>query len=358
MIDVRAATNAPSVELFLDGESLGRREPAGRLIADWCVPYRPGTLIAVAYNENGLAVALDERRSFGEAVAPRVEDEVYEICIFLSLRAGRGGPPPWENANRRTTCRNGRGAAGGLDNGDATDTEPYSAGSRRMFGGKLLAIVRADAGKTPVLNAEFDRADIPVRKIELTFAGERYLARLLPENATYGDIEWRVTDAAGIDSPLASLRTEEGGRSATLIPRGDGEVYVRCSVRNGRDHAAFISAVSRTLSGYGKPFLDPYAYVSGGLYDASNVPMTNGNERGVATLRGEESHVGFRDLDFGPYGSDTFAIDLFPLESDPFTFEVWEGMPPEGGRKIADLPYDLGSVGTPTRKRAMRCPCV
>jgi beta-galactosidase len=77
MIDVRAATNAPSVELFLDGESLGRREPAGRLIADWCVPYRPGTLIAVAYNENGLAVALDERRSFGEAVAPRVEDEVY-----------------------------------------------------------------------------------------------------------------------------------------------------------------------------------------------------------------------------------------------------------------------------------------
>jgi beta-galactosidase len=121
-------------------------------------------------------------------------------------------------------------------------------------------------------------------------------------------------------------------------------VYVRCSVRNGRDHAAFISAVSRTLSGYGKPFLDPYAYVSGGLYDASNVPMTNGNERGVATLRGEESPVGFRDLDFGPYGSDTFAIDLFPLESDPFTFEVWEGMPPEGGRKIADLPYDLGSV--------------
>jgi hypothetical protein len=34
MIDVRLATNAPRAELFLNGESLGRRELNGRLIAD------------------------------------------------------------------------------------------------------------------------------------------------------------------------------------------------------------------------------------------------------------------------------------------------------------------------------------
>ncbi len=88
------------------------------------------------------------------------------------------------------------------------------------------------------------------------------------------------------------------------------------------------------ISGVGESFLDPYAFLSAGLYNAANVPLTNGNERGVATLRDGESHVGFRGLDFGAYGSDEMTLPLFPLDKAPFPFEIWEGMPAEGGEKL------------------------
>jgi beta-galactosidase len=293
------------------------------------VPCRPGELTAAAYDAEGRVVARDCRRSFGEAVSPRVEAEAYGDLYFFTVTAPDEAGNPVENANRRVNVTVKGGELLGLDNGDATDAEPYQTGSRRMFNGKLLAIVRAEGDRTPELRATFDADDIPVRKIELTRDGLRFAARLLPENATCGDCRWRAADAAGIDSPLADLRVEADGRRAVLLPKRDGEVYVRCSVASGADHAVLISAVSVTLAGYGKPKPDPYGYISGGLYNAS--------------LRGAESHVGFRDLDFGPYGSDTFVIDLFALEGDPFAFEVWEGMPEEGGRKLADLTYDLGS---------------
>ena len=49
-VDVWPCTNAASVELFLDGESLGRprRDPDKGATVSWQVAYRPGTLRAVA----------------------------------------------------------------------------------------------------------------------------------------------------------------------------------------------------------------------------------------------------------------------------------------------------------------------
>ena len=72
--------------------------------------------------------------------------------------------------------------------------------------------------------------------------------------------------------------------------------------------------------------------------------MDNGNERGVATLKTGESHVGFQNLDFGDFGSDTFDLPLFAMENEPVPFEVWEGMPLGGGVKLADFAYGLGSI--------------
>jgi len=97
------------------------------------------------------------------------------------------------------------------------------------------------------------------------------------------------------------------------------------------------------FAGYGKPFLDPYSFISGGLYSLSNLPMTNGNERGVATLRDKESHVGFADLDFGPFGSDEITMGLYPLSDAPFPIEIWLGMPGDG-RKLCTVTYSEGTV--------------
>jgi beta-galactosidase len=344
MVDVRVCSNAPYVELFQDGQSLGRQSLLGRLTANWRIPYRPGVLKAMAYDEAGALLCQAERRSFSEAVSLHIQDDVYGELHFFTITAQDAQGNPVENANRRVYVSVNGGTLLGLDNGDATDFEQYQTDNRRMFSGKLLAIVRAEPEKAPQIAARFCEQDIPARKIELVKTGWEVTARLFPKEASFNDLAWRVTDAGGIDSPLAGFEVSKDGKSVTLLPKGDGQAFVRCSVKNGRNHAAFISALAFTITGYGRPFLDPYGFVSGGLYNDSNVELTNGNERGVATLRDGESHVGFRDLDFGDYGSDEITLPLFPLGKEPFTFEVWEGMPLSGGVKICDLSYDLGSV--------------
>jgi beta-galactosidase len=343
-IDVRVCTSAPKVELFLNDQSLGTKELNGRWLADWQVHYQPGTLRAVAYDEKGSVIAQATRQSFGDAAELRVDCQRHGALTFAAITAVDGLGRPVENANCRVQVAVEGGALLALDNGDSTDREPYQSPSRRLFSGRLLAIVQSHGEGDPHIAAEFDREDIPIRKVELVCNDTEITARTYPPDATHHELIWRLTDAAGIDSPLGVLTVAEDGRSATVLPKGDGTVYVRCSPTNGRAHPAFVAVWPLTFSGLGKPFLDPYGFLSGGLYTDSNAALTNGNERGVATLRDGESHVGFRDLDFGDYGSDEVTLWLFPLEKEPFPFELWEGMPRENGVRICTVLYDKGSI--------------
>lgn len=372
IVDVRVCSNAPSVELYLNGASLGSQSlgartlaaqatgggssggtgSAGRdYIADWRVPYEPGTLRAVARDEAGAIVAEEERRSFGEAACVRLESETIGSLTFVAITAADADGRAVENANRRVRVSVTGGELLGMDNGDAADYDQYTTDNRRLFNGKALAIVKsADAGADARgaarvgVSASFDDEDIPVRKVELAASGYAVTAKILPENATYRDLVWRLTDAGGVDSPLGTLTVAGDGLSAVVTPKGDGEVYVRCCPKNGLDRISLISLCRLEISGMGKPFLDPYAFVSAGLYAYSNVELTNGNDRGVATLRDGESHVGFRDVDFGDFGSDELTLPLFPLQKEPFDFEIWEGMPLEGGELLTVAHYDRGSV--------------
>jgi beta-galactosidase len=356
MIDVRVCSNAPRVELFLNGENLGAAELTGRFVADWRVPYRSGALRAVAYNERGETIAETERRSFGDAERLVLEREVFDGLTFVTITAVDRDANPVENANRRVRVSVRGGELLGLDNGDPTDYDQYITDNRRLFAGKLLAIVKPHGDEPPVVTAGFDERDIPVRKIELAAHGYTFTARIFPPEATYRDLYWRLTDSAGIDSPLGTLTVAEDGKSAVVTPKGDGTLYVRCGVKNGRDHIALFSQLELEISGKGRPFLDPYSFVAGGLYNRSNAELTNGNERGVATLRDGESHVGFADLDFGSYGSDELVLPLFPLSGEPFEFEIWEGMPEEGGERLTTVAWDKGSIWNTYREIVCRLP--
>ena len=281
---------------------------------------------------------------FGDAVKLRLENEIIGELLFTTITAFDLQGNPVENANCRVQVSVENGTLLSLDNGDATDYDQYQTDSRRLFSGKLLAIVKRSGNSIPVIQAKLDQNEVPIRKIELTVDGYQVRAKTFPEHATYSDLYWRVTDFAGIDSQLTTIVVSEDGQSATLKLRGDGEVYVRCSPKNGGNHFAFISMITLQIQGLGKPFINPYELVSGGLYNASNVELTNGNERGVATLKDGESHVGFKDLDFGDYGSDEITLPLFPLNKDPFTFEIWKGMPLEGGEHLSTIYYNKGSI--------------
>jgi len=343
-IDVRIASNAPRVELFLNGKSLGAQEidhkTGTKLTADYIVPYEPGCIKAIAYDETGAVIAEATRHSFGDTESLKLTHTKYGQLTFTEINALDAKGHTVENATNRVTVTVTNGEILGMDNGDSADYDQYKTNNRRMFSGKLLVISK---GENPTITAEIDTTDIPIRKIELTASDNKITAKTYPNNATYNQLTWRLADVSGIDSYLGRLDVNENGMSATLVPKGDGEVYIRCQAANGMPHPSLISLLPIEITGYGKPFLDPYSFISGGLYNISNVPMTNGNERGVATLRDGESHVGFADLDFGPYGSDEITLGLFPLPKENFPIEIWLGMP-GNGRKICTVTYDKGSI--------------
>jgi beta-galactosidase len=154
-IDVLVCSNAPMVELFFNGKSLGKRaldHKNGRddLIAHWQIPYEKGTLCARAYDEDNCCIATEEHSSFGDAASLvlTADREVLRAdgrdLSFVTIRAVDGDGNFVENANLRVEVSvSGVGRLLGLDNGDSTDFDQYKCTSRRLFSGKLLAIIGA-----------------------------------------------------------------------------------------------------------------------------------------------------------------------------------------------------------------------
>ena len=385
IIDVRIASNAPLVALERNGREVGRqdlRQPHFLYTASWKLPYEPGELKAVAYNEEGEVIASSVRHSFGDAARIYVKANQDEVTasgtdlIFLEVSMEDKQGHPVENATNRVDVQvSGAGRLVGLDNGDSTDFDQYKGNSRRLFSGKLLAIIAstlepgiisvevsspglpsqaatfmalpAEPGVTLGRSAQMENEkrpfetgnmdEIPLRKIELIAEGERTFtptrkkiavrAKFYPSNTSYGDLQWRGGSDGGIDSKLATLH--EGQDGVLLTARGDGKFRLRCLSTNGTTSVRLFSELEFQAVGLGKLFKDPYELVSGGLYDHVVGEVGSGNERGVATARGEETQIGFADLDFGANGSDTITIWFFALTSDPYPVQIWEGKPGE-----------------------------
>ncbi len=121
-------------------------------------------------------------------------------------------------------------------------------------------------------------------------------------------MEWSVVTDIGVESNIAKI--ESNGKKAKIIALGDGDFRVRCTSKNGTNHTTLISELEMKATGLGTAYKNPYQFISAGLYDYSKGDLGNGNERGVATSRDGETHVGFRDIDFGTYGSDMITIQF------------------------------------------------
>ncbi|MDQ1003298.1 beta-galactosidase [Neobacillus niacini] len=401
IIDVRVCSNAPKIELQLNGVTIGTHkidhENGTELVGWWKIPYEEGELKAIAYDEKGKVIATDVKRSFGDVkkIGLHMDKETLHAdgtdLIFVEISMEDENGNPVENANNRVHVKvTGAGRLLGLDNGDSTDYDQYKGTSRRLFSGKLMAIVGAtlDPGKIKIevsskglesqtltiesLPAEIQLfegiaaqtqnqelpcvmgivEEIPVRKIEIISESgqlfddtkkEMYIkARLYPENTSYQEVEWSIVTAGGIASNNAKI--EPNGHEARIIALGDGNFRVRCTSKNGTDKTKLISELEFRAEGLGTFYKNPYGFISAGLYDYSKGEVGNGNERGVATARDGETQVGFRDIDFGPYGSDTITIPIFALSSEEYSLQIWEGMPDEEGSELlADVIYQKES---------------
>lgn len=388
LIDVMVYTNEPFVEMFFNGKSLGKKSVDGVYSADWQLNYEEGELHAVAYDKNGNITAEDSTRSFGEtAEICLVPDKISlktdgEDMIFLEISAYDSNGIFVANArNRVNVSVSGAGRLVGLDSGDSTDFDEYKSTSKKLFSGKLLALIKGNksSGKINVSvsseglptaeitlfagEADYPEGasdafeenfvpdcttEIPVRKIELKSSVQRLdpsrknavvKAKILPEGAEY-DIEWSAVTETGVVTNIATVSGNND--SAEVTACGDGKFRLRCSCRNGKTSPEVISELEMEIDGMGSAVVNPYAEtVKGSLYNISNAQLDEVSEGGVKIECGGKNLVGFKNVDFGRVGSDSFEVSIINWHNnDEVKFSLWSGIPNEcGSVKLGDFSY-------------------
>lgn len=236
LIDVRACTNGESVELYVNGRSQGRQfidHAHGRqLQGDWQVHYEPGEITAVAYDGEGREIARESRHSFGEAKRLVLQADRTQLAgdgedmCFVTVSAVDEEGYPVENAmNYVRLSLEGQGRLLGMDNGDSTDYDPYKGCVRKLFNGKLLAVV---ASKPSISSSAGNAKDIaagspPAGSVRITVEGQGVEsagleiavkpAGLRPGSCASEDVSRR---ADSVDESAEGIAGQTGGMDARI----------------------------------------------------------------------------------------------------------------------------------------------
>ena len=357
-VDIRVCSNAPEVELFVNDKSLGRQklthEPhsGNKIFADYRPCYEKGEITAVAYDAEGKEIARECRRSFGDTDSfvvdmQYVPDGDKKGLVFASISAIDRDGNPVENASDYVRVSVSGGTLLGLDNGDSTDYDSYQADLRKLFNGKLLAIIDP-SGSCEDVKISVKRGDfVPVRKIELSVEkGSRNLnencseaivkARIYPEDATDKELVFKALNKNGTPTNIATIDTtgKTGPFECVVKALGDGSFTLRCEAKSGKNVVSVMSVLDFECSGLGRAFLDPYGFIPGSLYTSYIGAVGNGNEHGVASARGDETVITYSGIDFGIEGSDEITVPIFTLNDDAYDIEIWKGIPGEEDAKL------------------------
>lgn len=148
---VHVFTSGDEAELFLNGQSLGRKKKNNfeyRLRWD-SVKYQPGELKVVAY-KNGEPWAEDKVKTTGEPNKLRatldrekiISDGKDLVFVTVEITDKEGFVVPISN-NEIQFSIEGQGEIVATDNGDPTDMTEFPSTERKAFNGMALAIVRS-----------------------------------------------------------------------------------------------------------------------------------------------------------------------------------------------------------------------
>ena len=153
-IDVWLYSNCASVELFLNGTSLGKKALSQRGTKNqyaYTVAYAAGTLVANGYDASGNLIAQDIQYTAGTpaklalssdktAVSTASDDLVYITC---DVQDKNGTLCP--NADNSVTFTVVGGTIIGTDNGHGANVEKFSGSRHSAFSGKCLCVVKHDS---------------------------------------------------------------------------------------------------------------------------------------------------------------------------------------------------------------------
>ncbi|MBN2201449.1 DUF4982 domain-containing protein [bacterium] len=174
-IPVRCYSNCGTVELFLNGHSLGEKNfrDTERLYLEWKVPYAPGTVRAVA-RINGEAVAADSAVTAGVPAKIILEPDRAEIRpdgrdlsfvrVEITDREGRLCPDADPLVRFSVS---GAGAIAGVDNGNPVSHEYFNRDYRKAFHGLCLAVIRSN-GETGEIRISAESDGLQTARVSIT----------------------------------------------------------------------------------------------------------------------------------------------------------------------------------------------
>ncbi|MBQ6362433.1 MAG: DUF4982 domain-containing protein [Lachnospiraceae bacterium] len=151
---VEVYSDQPQVELFLNGQSLGKKKTK-ECKAIFKVKYAPGTLAAASYDAAGKETGRSELTSAAGSYAPVVRPEKSSAApgeiLYVPVNIEGTDGIVESNADRKLTVTVEGGELLAFGSANPCTEEQYHTGSFTTFYGRALAIVRAgDAGQVVV----------------------------------------------------------------------------------------------------------------------------------------------------------------------------------------------------------------
>ena len=141
-------SNCDSVELFLNGRSLGRKTVDREKHVEWDVPYTPGKIEARGYGKREAVTAVETTGAPAAIVAAPwigrslVADGEDSAAIAVSVQDDRLRDVPTADNLIRFRVE-GPGRIIGVGNGDPSSHERDKASQRHAFNGKCMVIVQS-----------------------------------------------------------------------------------------------------------------------------------------------------------------------------------------------------------------------
>lgn len=178
-IEVYSYSNLDSVELFLNGTSLGKKEMPRNSHLAWKVKYAPGVLEAKGY-KGGRETLIAKRETTSEpsriVLQPsqaRISADGEDVSLIeVRIEDKHGRLVPTANNEVRFEV-SGAGRIVGVGNGNPSSHEPDKASKRRAFNGLCMVIVQSlkQAGELRLVaeSTHLDSASVVILCEKVTF---------------------------------------------------------------------------------------------------------------------------------------------------------------------------------------------
>lgn len=148
-VKIMTYSNCNEIELFLNGNSLGRRKNNLYEQCEWMIKFEPGVLEAIGYCQNGeivkdRCVTAKETKAILLTSYNKIAFADTKDAVILDIQTVDENVNPTLDSNIRVSVTVDGGALLGMGNGNPNGHEPDKGPGLTVFRGKCQAILKAD----------------------------------------------------------------------------------------------------------------------------------------------------------------------------------------------------------------------